>query len=89
MKMRLKNILIGILVLAMGSMFGCAGAGPNTMNGAGLGAVVGGVAGAIVGHQSGHRTEGALIGAGIGMVSGGAIGNAFDSQAPMYYPRPY
>ncbi|HVS52737.1 MAG TPA: glycine zipper domain-containing protein [Opitutaceae bacterium] len=79
------------LALALaGLCSGCVGTGPNTQQGAVLGAAGGALVGGIVGNNSRHGDTlgGALIGAAAAGVAGGVIGNSVDQQRGTVYTTP-
>jgi hypothetical protein len=77
--------------LALGALCsGCVGTGPNTQQGAVLGAAGGALVGGIIGNNSRHGDTlgGALVGAAAGGVAGGVVGNSIDQQRGTVYTTP-
>ena len=76
---------VTIVVLALCTALGCAGArqtaGTKTARGAAIGAATGALAGAVIGHQSGHKAGGAILGGIAGAAIGGGVGYEMDKQA--------
>ncbi len=85
--MKKFSIIIGIVVLALSTVFTSCEAAKNTnktQRGAGIGAVGGAILGGVLGNnigKGGNGALGAVLGGVIGGVAGGVIGNKMDKQA--------
>lgn len=77
----MKNILTGLLVVAMlVTSIGCSN-WKNRDRGALIGAGAGAAAGAVIGDAAGNTALGAILGAVVGGAAGAYIGNQMDKQA--------
>lgn len=78
--------ILASLAILTGSA-GCVGTGPNTQQGAVLGAAGGALAGGIIGNNrgSGNALSGAAIGAAAGGLAGATVGNSLDHQRGTVY----
>jgi uncharacterized protein YcfJ len=69
----LKNVIFGLLTIAVVISAGCDTAGKS-------GTLIGAGGGALAGQAIGGNTEGTLIGAGVGAIGGYIIGNEMDKS---------
>jgi outer membrane lipoprotein SlyB len=85
MKSHTALALASLALVTFGA--GCAGYGPNTQQGAVIGAAGGALAGGVIGNNrgSGNALSGAAIGAAAGGIAGAAIGNSVDHQRGTIY----
>ncbi len=77
-----RNIYLGVTLIVVLALAGCAQNKTRVAEGAGIGGVLGGAVGTILGYQSGHPMQGLAIGAAAGAAGGGLIGAQIKKPQP-------
>ncbi|MBF0531761.1 MAG: hypothetical protein HQL23_01550 [Candidatus Omnitrophica bacterium] len=73
-----KIICLGLAVVTLAWLTGCAENKTRIGEGAGIGGLLGAVAGGVIGHQGGNDVAGALIGGAVGAAGGAIVGSQID-----------
>jgi outer membrane protein OmpA-like peptidoglycan-associated protein len=79
--MELSSRRIGVVLVAIGVLSGCAAPMTQRERGALTGAALGAGTGALIGSTRGDAAEGAAIGGAIGAVGGGLLGHQLEQRA--------